>query len=100
MEIVKTQSEGKTVLTISGKLSTTTAPEFSAAMEEVLASSNALVLDFTGVDYLASSGLRVLVMVQKRLYASGGALTLRNVRKEVMEVFEVTGLDDIFDIQR
>ncbi|MDR3172748.1 MAG: STAS domain-containing protein [Treponema sp.] len=100
MEIVKILSEDKIVLSIKGKLSAASAGEFNAAVEEALGESPALVLDFTEVDYMASAGLRVLVAAQKRLSASGGSLTLLNVRKEVLEVFEVTGLDEVLDIRQ
>ncbi|MDR0556817.1 MAG: STAS domain-containing protein [Treponema sp.] len=99
MEIVKTLLEGKIVLSINGKLSAATSGDFNVAVEEALGESNAIDLDFRDVDYLASAGLRVLVAAQKRLRASGGSLRLLNVRKEVMEVFEITGLDEIFGIR-
>jgi anti-anti-sigma factor len=99
MEIIKTPSEDKVILSISGKLSAAAGRDFNAAVEEALGESNTLVLDFKNVDYLASAGLRVLVTAQKRLSASKGSLSLLNVRSEVMEVFEVTGLDEIFDIR-
>jgi anti-sigma B factor antagonist len=100
MEIGKIRSEDKIVLSPQGKLSAATAGEFNAAVEEALGESSALVLDFAGVDYLASAGLRVLVVAQKRLSASGGSLTLLNVGKAALEVFEVTGLDEVLDIRR
>ncbi|MDR2739611.1 MAG: STAS domain-containing protein [Treponema sp.] len=99
MEIVKSLSEGKVVISLNGKLSAATAGEFNAAVEDALGESGALVLDFKDVDYMASAGLRVLVAAQKKLYASGGSMVLLNVRKEVMEVFEVTGLDEVLDIR-
>jgi anti-sigma B factor antagonist len=98
MEIVKTVSEGKTVLSLAGKLTAASAQEFSTAVEKALEESNALVLDFKDLSYLASAGLRVLVAAQKKLSVSGGSLSLLNVRREVMDVFEVTGLDEILDI--
>jgi anti-sigma B factor antagonist len=99
MEIVKTLSESKIVLSLKGKISAATAGAFNAAVEEALNESPALVLDFKNVDYMASAGLRVLVAAQKRLSAAGGILTLLNVEKAVMEVLEVTGLDEVFDIR-
>ncbi|MDR0760185.1 MAG: STAS domain-containing protein [Treponema sp.] len=99
MEIVKNLSGGAVTLSINGKLSAATAQEFNAAVEEAQGESNALVLDFKDVDYLASAGLRVLVGAQKRASASGGSLSLLNVRSQVMEVFETTGLDEVFDIR-
>jgi anti-sigma B factor antagonist len=100
MEIVKSTSEGDIVLSLNGKLTASAAGEFSASVEEALVEAPALVLDFAGVDYMASAGLRVLVAAQKKLSASGGSLTLINVGKTVMEVLEVTGLDEVFAIRR
>jgi anti-anti-sigma factor len=99
MDIVKTRSEDKTVLAINGKLSVTTADEFNAAVEEAQGESQAVVLDFKELSYMASAGLRVLVAAQKRAKAAGGTLTLINVVKDVMEVLEVTGLDEVLDIR-
>jgi anti-sigma B factor antagonist len=99
MEITKSLSEGKITLSFNGKLSAATAGEFDAAVEAALKEASALILDFKGVDYMASAGLRVLVKSQKKMRSSGGSLTLLNVRKEVMEVLEVTGLDEVFDIR-
>jgi anti-sigma B factor antagonist len=99
MDIVKTRSEDKTILAINGKLSVTTADEFNAAVEEAQGESQALVLDFKDLSYMASAGLRVLVAAQKRAKAAGGTLTLINVVKDVMEVLEVTGLDEALDIR-
>jgi anti-anti-sigma factor len=99
MEIIKSVSEGKTVLVMSGKLTVATAGEFNAAVEKALEESPALVLDFKGVSYLASAALRVLVTAQKKARASGGSLALLNVGEVVMEVLEVTGLDEVFDIR-
>jgi anti-sigma B factor antagonist len=99
MEIVKSLSDGKIILSVNGKLTAATTPEFDTAIEEALGESDALVLDFKEVSYLASAGLRVLVSAQKKLSAREGALSLVNVRSEVMDVFEVTGLDEILDIQ-
>jgi anti-anti-sigma factor len=99
MEIDKSLSEGTIVLSLKGKLSTATAEKFDASVEKALGESSTLVLDFNEVSYLASVALRVLVAAQKRLNTLGGSMTLINVRKEVMEVFEVTGLDEVFAIR-
>jgi anti-sigma B factor antagonist len=100
MEIIKTLSDGKVILAVIGKLSAATAEEFRVAVDAVIPESQAVVLDFKEVSYLASAGLRVLVSTQKKLKAQGGVLTIINVGETIMEVFEVTGLDDIFDIQK
>ncbi|MDR2444527.1 MAG: STAS domain-containing protein [Spirochaetaceae bacterium] len=98
MEIVKSPTESKITLCVKGKLSAAAVPEFKAAVEEALGESQTLVLDFKDLDYMASAGLRVLVSVRKRL-SGGGSLTLINIRSKVREVFEVTGLDEVFTIR-
>jgi anti-sigma B factor antagonist len=100
MEIVKDISGDTTTLAVAGKLNAVTADEFDAAVNLVIGKTKNLVLDFEKVSYLSSAGLRVLVSAQKKLKAAVGTLTLCNVCVEVMEVFEVTGLDDIFDIRQ
>jgi anti-sigma B factor antagonist len=99
MEISKTVSGDSITLGIAGKLSAATADECGAAVDFALGETNNLILDLKELTYLASAGLRVLVSAQKRLNAGSGSLSLINVREEVMEVFEVTGLDDVFDIR-
>jgi anti-anti-sigma factor len=96
MEITRKQADGKLVLAVSGKLSAGTAEEFGAAVDAAINDCPALVLDFGRLDYLASAGIRVLIAAQKKLKASGGTLVLCNVNESVKEVFQVTGLDDIF----
>jgi anti-sigma B factor antagonist len=99
MEIIISSMEDKITLSVKGKLSAATAQEFNVAVEKALKESQTLVLDFEDVDYMASAGLRVLVAAQKRLSADGGSLTLLNLRSDVREVFELTGLDEIFTIR-
>jgi anti-sigma B factor antagonist len=99
MEIVKTNNGDILTLEISGKLSAATAEEFGAAVDAAIGESLKLILDFKEVSYLASAGLRVLVSAQKQITAKSGSLSLINVAEDVHEVFEVTGLDDVFDIQ-
>jgi anti-sigma B factor antagonist len=98
MEIFKTQDGDVVTLAINGKLSAATAEEFGAAVEAAIAETVKLILDFKEVSYLASAGLRVLVSTQKQITSRSGSLSLINVDENVREVFEVTGLDDVFDI--
>ncbi|MDR2393758.1 MAG: STAS domain-containing protein [Treponema sp.] len=99
MEVITTQSGDKLILGIRGKLSAATAEEFGAEVDAAIAESNHIEMDFTEVSYLASAGLRVIISAQKKLNAAKGVLALRNVREDILEVFQITGLDDVFDIQ-
>jgi anti-sigma B factor antagonist len=99
MEVTKTTQDGKMILSVSGKLSAATADEFGVIVEGALAESLDVIMDFKEVSYLASAGLRILVSAQKKIKAGNGKMVFRNVCESVLEVFEVTGLDDVFDIE-
>jgi anti-sigma B factor antagonist len=99
MEITRTLADGKFTLAVNGKLSAGTAEEFGAVVDSAISECSAIILDFAQLDYLASAGIRVLMATQKKLKALGGTLTILNAAESIMEVFEVTGLDDIFDFQ-
>jgi anti-sigma B factor antagonist len=59
-----------------------------------------LYLDFVKVQWLTSTGLGMLVALLKRVRAVGGRLSLHNLSPMVYEIFEVTQLIKVFDIQR
>jgi len=83
---------------VSGCLETAVSGEFSAALEAA-AGAKTLVLDFGGLEFIASSGLRLLVVANKRAQAEGRKIVLRGLNDVVAEVFDVTGLKDVFDIR-
>jgi anti-anti-sigma factor len=58
-----------------------------------------LLLDFGNVTLLTTTALAVLLRLRKALYAWGGRLTLRHLHPRLYEVFEVTKLHTLFDIQ-
>ena len=97
MQIEKTQEGDIVVLNICGQA---TSSEFEAAVNAVLETEKNLVLDFANLDFLASSGLRVILSTQKKINAKDGALVIRNVNNVVMEVFEMTGLRDFLNVFR
>ena len=95
MEIKKSQEEQSTVLSLIGRLDTNTAPELEEAASNLYeASINDIIIDMGDCEFVSSAGLRVIVAMQKHA-AVDGALVFRNVRPEVMEVFEMTGFDNI-----
>lgn len=57
-----------------------------------------LVLDFHAVDYINSAGLRTLVQLYKHLKRQGGLLTIVNPSDNVIRLFDLVGLDSIFEI--
>jgi anti-anti-sigma factor len=59
-----------------------------------------LALDFANVNFVSSIGLAVLLRLRKQLAANGRRLAVLNVRPEVYEVFSVTKLTTVFDVQQ
>ena len=59
-----------------------------------------LLLDFTNVEFISSVELGTLLLLHKRMQASGGQLTLFNLRPQIYEVFTVTRLHTILGICR
>ena len=88
----------ETTIEIVGRLDTTTAPALDKTINEDVGDTKALVLDFKELEYISSAGLRVLLSAQKKLQKIG-YMKVKNVREEVMEVFEMTGFADILTIE-
>jgi anti-sigma B factor antagonist len=96
IEIKKNADE--LVLEITGRLDTITAPALDKTINENLGEIKSLILDFKNLEYISSAGLRVLLSTQKKLQQKG-TMKLKNVREEVMEVFEITGFVDILTVE-
>ena len=92
IEIKKMSAE--TVIELSGRLDTSTAPILDKTISEDISENTNLVLDLKGLEYISSAGLRVLLSAQKRMQKNG-SMKLKNVCEEVMDVFEMTGFADI-----
>jgi len=98
MEVTTTNENNETVLTVSGCLDTAATADFTRAVEAA-AAAKTLVFDFTDLEFIASSALRQLVIVAKRLSAAGGEVVIRGMNDVVREVFDLTGLDEVFTIR-
>ena len=88
----------KTVIELTGRLDTTTAPALDKTINEDIADTKNLVLDIKGLEYISSAGLRVLLGAQKKMQKIG-SMKVINVCETVMEVFEMTGFADILTIE-
>ena len=99
MEIIKTVKDDVTDIALVGRLDTTTAPDLEKELKELLEQGiKKLDLDFEKLDYISSAGLRVLLFAQKSL-SENGKMTIRNVKPEIMEVFDITGFIYILTIE-
>lgn len=97
MEIIKTEADGEVTLKLKGCLDTTATPQFAAAIDGT-AGAKALVLDMTDLEFISSSALRTLVATKKARGAAFG-MAIAGMNEVVREVFDVTGLDEVFEIR-
>ena len=98
MTINKKQNGSTTVIELQGRLDTITAPELENELNTVLSQANELEFDFSGLDYISSAGLRVLLLAQKTMNRQG-SMVVTNANESIMEIFEVTGFCDILTIE-
>lgn len=98
MEISTSEVGGETVMTLVGCLDTASTPKFAEAIAKADA-SRTLVVDMTGLEFIASSALRQLVAAKKRQTAGQADIVLTGMNEVVRDVFDVTGLDEVFTIR-
>ena len=94
MTIETERQEEQTVMRVSGRIDTVTAPEFIKEYQRIKAGTELkkLVIDMGNVIYVSSAGIRALLMIFKEL--SSSVFSLANLTPEVSEIFHTTGLSD------
>lgn len=97
IEIKKNAND--TVIEVVGRLDTITAPVLEKTISDNLDSIKNLILDFKGLEYISSAGLRVLLGTQKKMQKIG-SMKLIGVCEDVMEILEMTGFADILVIEK
>lgn len=94
-EIESVREQDRARLTLSGELDIATVPRLEAAVNETLtAEVRTLTLDLGGLCFVDSSGLRLLIVLDRRATDEGWALRLSRPAEHVMEVFRVSGVDE------
>ena len=81
---------------IAGRLD---AAEASSAQSFLDRIAGTVTLDCSGLDYISSAGLGVLLKTQKRLLASNGKLRLAGLKPHLLDVFTYSGFDQLFEIE-
>ena len=96
MNITKKVEGEKLTVALEGRLDTLTAPELEESLSSALEGIKELVLDLSGLEYLSSAGLRVVLSTFKTVSAAEGKMTICNANEMVSKVFELTGFGNIF----
>ena len=98
MELNSVKENGKLTVSVKGRVDTTTAPEFEKYVFDALEGVEELVIDLAEMSYSSSAGLRVLLKLQKTMNKQG-KMIVKNVQSDVMEIFSITGFEDILTIE-
>ncbi len=99
MEIQSRTESNTSVITVTGRMDALAAPEFRDKLNDLIAEgATTFVVDFDGLDYIGSAGLRGILSIAKVLKGKGGEVRFANVKGAVREVFETSGFDSIFQI--
>lgn len=96
---IRVEKNGKQLcMILEGRLDVETSHELENRIKSEISDIETLILDFSGLVYVSSSGLRVLLSAQKSM-SSHGKMILKNVREEIMEIFSLTGFTEILNIE-
>lgn len=99
MEIKTTTQDEVTIAEISGRLDANTAPQAEEEIMPLVLPDCHLILDMSQCEYVSSAGLRFLLMVAKRFKAvEGGKWCLSGIPEEIMDVMEMTGFAQFFEM--
>lgn len=92
--------EGKYIATLEGEMDTAAAVEAEEVLKPLYNSGGKdVIIECRGLEYIASSGLRILLGILKGAKASGSRVVMRNVNDDIKNVFKLTGFISIFEFE-
>jgi len=99
MELIEEVQGRVVVVTARGRLDGSTSQAFATRLETLTARPEPrLVVDFSGIDFVSSAGLRVVLSVLKRVKAAHGMFALCAVQPPIREVLDITGFAGMLDL--
>ena len=100
MNVKIEEIDGKYVATLEGEMDTAAAVEAEKVLKPLYNSDGKdVIFDCTGLEYIASSGLRILLSILKGAKAAGSKVVLRGVNDDIKNVFKLTGFISIFEFK-
>jgi anti-anti-sigma factor len=99
MNVSLTNRNDYLIIGLQGRLDTLQADAVEKKMLEVLGQKHErIVIDCKELDYISSSGLRIFLIMQKKMMGAAGTLKLCNLQPSIQEVFDMSGFSMIFAI--
>ena len=97
MTITTHENGDSTIIAVEGRLDTRTAAEFGDEVKNVIGNIQNLIFDFDKVEYISSTGLRVLLYAQKEMNKRG-SMKIINVSDEIFDIMTDVGFTGISEI--
>lgn len=99
MKLVQRPHNTYTIFEITGRLDSTTSPNFEKPILEAIRNGPFhIILDFKHLDYISSAGLRVILNAAKELDRKNGKIVICRMEDYIKEVFEISGFDTFLTI--
>lgn len=99
MSVTREKNGEILIASAAGQINSANAAELETCLLEwVQEGEHKWVLDMAGVEYISSAGLRVVLLLAKRLKQNGGHLVLCSLQPHVLEVFDISGFLSILDV--
>jgi anti-sigma B factor antagonist len=98
MKITEENIENILTIAVSGRLDMITSKDLETVLDRAIEKNQWIIVDLKDTDYISSSGLRVLLAGLERLKAKNGDLRLTSLQPVVREVFEISGLSNLFSL--
>ena len=94
------QIDGKFIATLVGEMDTAAATEAEEVLKPLYKSNGMdVIIECKDLEYIASSGLRILLSILKGAKSTGSRVVMRNVNDDIKTVFKLTGFISIFDFE-
>ena len=92
--------ESHYLVTLDGELDTAAAAEVEQTLQPLYNSSGLdVIFNCEKLEYIASSGLRILISILKGAKASGSKVVLKNLNEDILSVFKLTGFINLFEFE-
>jgi anti-sigma B factor antagonist len=98
MKITEERIENVFMIAVSGRIDLITSRDLESVLNRAIDKNQLIIVDLKDTEYISSSGLRVLLAGLKRLKAKNGDLRLISLQPVVREVFEISGLSNLFSL--
>ena len=98
MNVTVKKEDDSCILMIEGRIDTLTAPELEKIFQENSDGCSTMIFEMSGVEYISSAGIRVLVSSHRRMEKEG-ILILKGICPDVLSILKMTGLDNRLNVE-